>query len=193
MKGRAIKYSREELKWISDNRTLVISDLHKQFCKKFGRDDVSARLLHALKQRKGWKTGRTGQFKKGNIPSPLAGPKGPNKTSFKPGNKPQTWRPCGSVRVSKDGYLEVKVQEPRHWEQMHTIIWSAVNGPVPDGCCVSFKDGDKTNVKISNLELITRNANLQINRIGCVPDELRDTARSIGKLKAKTIELEARQ
>lgn len=192
MKGCAIKYSDEELKWVSDNRTLVISELHKQFCEKFGRDDVSADTLKALKTRNGWKTGRTGCFEKGNIPHPDARCKGPNKTSFKAGNQPKNWKPCGSSRINKDGYIEVKVQEPKTWKLLHLVIWEAVNGELPKGHCVIFKDGDKTNVRLSNLELISRNANLQINRFGDVPEELRETVRAVGKLKAKTIELEAR-
>jgi hypothetical protein len=191
MKGHPIKYSAEELAWLSENRTLSISDCHGQFSARFNRRDVTASNLHSLRKRKGWKTGRTGCFEKGHIPHPNSYPKGPNKASFKKGNKPHNWRPLGSRRVSKDGYIEIKTAEPSTWQQLHIINWVTQYGPIPEGHCVVFKDGNKLNVEPSNLELITRNANLQINRLRCTsqPQELRPTVRIMGKLIAKTIDV----
>ncbi len=193
MNPRSIPYSERELNWVSENRTLPISELHNGFCKQFNRNDVSPKNLNALRKRNGWKTGRTGRFEKGNIPLPNARPKGPSHTSFKKGNKPHNWKPIGSSRISKDGYVEVKISEPKTWAQLHVIIWQAANGPIPDGHCVVFKDMDKANVCLNNLELITRNENLQINRLRCSsrPQEIRPVARTIGKLIAKTNEINA--
>lgn len=55
---RAIPYSAVELVWLEANRMMVISDYHRAFVAAFGRDDVSAGHLHALRKRKGWKVGR---------------------------------------------------------------------------------------------------------------------------------------
>ena len=193
MKGKQIIYSKEELDWISNNRTLMRPDLHRLFCEEFSRVDVSAINIHSLRTRNGWKTGRTGQFKKGNIPHPNARPKGANRTSFKKGNKPHGWKPLGSSRFSKDGYIEIKISEPRTWALLHIMIWIAANGKIPEGHCVVFKNGDKTIVEINNLELITRNENLQINRLQCSsrPLEVRPVVRAVGKLVAKTNEMGA--
>ena len=39
------------------------------------------------------------------------------RTRFKAGHRPKNWRPVGSERVSKDGYIEVKMREGiRGWE-----------------------------------------------------------------------------
>jgi hypothetical protein len=187
MKGAAIVYSEIELSWLSDNRTLPITEYHAKFCQAFNRDDVSKVNLHSLRKRKGWKTGRTGRFEKGNIPHPDARPKGPNKTSFKKGSKPHNWKVVGSTRVSVDGYVEVKIQEPKTWVQLHTIIWSAEHGDIPESHCVVFIDGDKSNIRLENLELITRSEHLQINKlIGkySLPDA-RECLRTLGKLTAK--------
>ncbi len=191
MNPRAIPYSQHELNWVSKNRTLPIQELHSDFCKLFNRNDVSATHLSALRKRNGWKTGRTGRFVKGNIPLPNARPGGPNNTSFKKGNRPHNWKPIGSSRISKDGYVEVKISEPKTWAQLHVIIWQATNGTIPDGHCVVFKDMDKTNICLDNLELITRNENLQINRLRCSsrPQEIKPVVRTIGKLIAKTSEM----
>lgn len=189
MKGDAIKYTEQEREWVSENRTLAISELHIGFCKTFNRIDVSAVNLNALRKRNGWKTGRSGRFEKGNIPHPNARPKGANKTSFKAGHKPHNWKPVGSTRTSKDGYLEIKTHEPRTWEQVHVLLWTKLNGVIPGGHCVVFKDGDKANISPENLELITRNENLQINRLQCSskPPEVRPVVRTIGKLTAAII------
>jgi hypothetical protein len=190
MKGAPIPYSPEELQWVSDNRTLVISECHAKFCYRFNRTDVSAVNLHSLRKRNGWRTGRTGCFEKGNIPHPDARPKGPNSTSFKKGQRPLNWKPVGSQRVSVDGYLEIKTAEPRTWRQVHVVNWEALSGPVPDDMCVVFIDGNKLNTGLANLELITRNELLQINRLRCssLPDQVRPVVRTMGKLIARTHE-----
>lgn len=197
MKGRAINYNDLELEFISNNRTLVIGDLHAAFCKKFHRSDVTVKLLFALKKRKGWKTGRTGRFEKGNVPPPTAGSKGPNKTSFRPGNKPENCQPIGTERLSKDGYIEIKTnngQGRQNWIKKHTAIWESVNGATPSNKYVSFIDSNKRNFALENLEILSRNEGLQINRLGCseLPPVLRIAARATGKLMARTKAAERR-
>lgn len=190
MRGKKIPYTENELLWVESNCTLPISDLHQQFCLQFCREDVSPNNLAALRKRNGWLTGRTGQFKKGNIPHPNARPKGPNTTSFEKGSVPHNYKPIGSTRLSKDGYVEVKIADPGKWVFMHNHVWTNFNGDIPKGFCVSFIDGDRSNATIENLELISRNENLQINRIskGCSHDEIRPSFRILGKLRAKIIE-----
>jgi len=187
MKGQPIPYSSEELQWLSENRTLIIGDYHSRFAKKFGRKDVSATNLHALRKRKGWKTGRTGCYEKGNIPHPNAGLSGPNKTSFKKGHKPHNWKPVGSRRINVEGYIEVKTVEPAKWEQLHVLNWVRENGPVPEGYCVTFIDGDKLNCEPGNLELLSRGELAVINKMGGkgIPPELRVTAKLVAKVHSK--------
>lgn len=63
MKGHGIPYSEAEMAWLEANRTMIISDYHRAFVAAFDRADVSARHLHALRKRKGWKVGRApGRF-----------------------------------------------------------------------------------------------------------------------------------
>ncbi|WP_281645523.1 HNH endonuclease signature motif containing protein [Parendozoicomonas sp. Alg238-R29] len=187
-KGRAISYSQAELDFIKANCQLPTTEQFQMFQERFNRPDVSFENLNSLRKRNGWLSGRTGQFEKGNIPSPNARPKGPNKTSFKKGSKPANWKPVGSERISKDGYIEIKVAEGMHqWRLKHLVEWEKDNGPLPDGFCLIFRDRNKTNTDPSNLELISRNANLQINRLRCssMPEEVQPTVRLIGKLNAQ--------
>ena len=70
-------------------------------------------------------------------------------------------------------------------------MWSEENGDVPEGYCIVFKDGDKLNVGLDNLDLISRNELLQINRLRCSsqPPEVQPVIRVMGKVIAKTNEM----
>ena len=188
MKKRPIAYSTNELDWVKTHCSLSAPELHSQFCKTFNRDDVSKDNIVSLRKRNGWKTGRTGKFEKGHIPSPNAYPKGPNKGSFKKGSRPHNQLKVGAKVVRDDGYTQIKIAEPNHWRLYHLYLWEQKNGAIPEGQVVSFIDGDKENVELKNLELISRQENLQINRIPIVSDkpEIRESIRLIGKIVAKT-------
>ncbi|APE43633.1 HNH endonuclease [Sulfitobacter alexandrii] len=168
MKGRRITYSEAELVFIEALHQLPRRDLHAAFVKWSGRSDVSQANLTALCKRKGWLTGRTGQFVPGQVP-PNKGrkmPFNPNsaKTQFKKGARPHTFRGAGHERIdAKDGYVIMIVDEPNPWTgaatrpvQKHRWLWEKVNGPVPEGMCLKCLDGDKTNTDPSNWEAIPR-------------------------------------
>lgn len=172
MKGRGIPYSRREMAWLEANRLMVISDYHRAFCAKFGREDVSLVHLHSLRKRKGWKTGRTGCFAKGDVPhnkgkhcAPRRGGNHPNarRTQFKKGNLPHNTNYLGHERLSKDGYIEISVDErnphtgfERHYVLKHKWLWEQINGRVPDGHALKCLDGNRTNCDPSNWEMIPR-------------------------------------
>ncbi|MEN2464948.1 HNH endonuclease signature motif containing protein [Ornithinibacillus sp. JPR2-1] len=93
---------------------------------------------------------------------------GGNKTSFKKGQKPANYKPVGSERVDNDGYLLVKVQEDgpwnKRWRHKHKILWEEVNGPVPRGYKLIFADGNKENITLENLILVSNRQLLTMNR-----------------------------
>lgn len=172
MKGLWIIYSEAEMAWLETHRLLPISDYHRQFCAAFGRD-VEAANLHALRKRKGWKTGRTGFFEKGQDPAnkghkcaPGAGGRHPNavRTQFQPGARRgvavKLYKPVGTERLCKDGYLERKIHDgmplQSRWRAVHLIRWEEINGPVPKGHCLKALDGDKANTAPDNWTLIPR-------------------------------------
>jgi hypothetical protein len=82
------------------------------------------------------------------------------ETRFKPKNIPHTWMPLGSERHSKNGYRQRKMTDtgypPRDWVPVHHIIWRDAGNEIPKGHALVFRDGDKTNIVLENLELITR-------------------------------------
>jgi hypothetical protein len=173
MKGARIIYSADEMAWLEANRTLAISDYHRCFVARFGRSDISAANLHALRKRRGWKTGRTGRFENGADPfnkgktcPPGTGGRHPNaqKTQFRKGQRSgvakHVYQPIGAERISKDGYRERKVNDglpmQARWQSVQRIEWEKINGPVPAGMCLKCRDGNKQNTDPSNWEAIPR-------------------------------------
>lgn len=171
-RGRLRTYTEAEMKWLEENRLLPISEYHERFNETFGRE-VSAKALHQLRKRYGWKTGRTGQFEKGRVPenkgkpcAPGTGGRHPNaqRTQFKKGQLPHNAQGAGHERIdSKDGYVVMIVDEVNPWTgaatrpvHKHRYLWEQKHGPIPDGHVLKCLDGDKTNCDPSNWELIPR-------------------------------------
>ena len=103
----------------------------------------------------------TGHFKTGHIPD-NKGKKMPKevyekckKTMFKKGNTPQNHRSVGSERFTKDGYTEIKTAEPNIWQLKQVFLWEQYNGSAPKGHKIIFLDGNKENIVIENLALIS--------------------------------------
>lgn len=76
-------------------------------------------------------------------------------------------QPIGAERVTKDGILQRKVTTAgrggQRWKSVHQLIWSAAHGPIQRGHIVVFKDGDKRNFAIGNLECISFAENMRRN------------------------------
>jgi hypothetical protein len=98
------------------------------------------------------------------------------ETQFKSGHRPQTWKPIGTTRVTREGYLERKVTDtgstPVDWVQVHRLHWERWRGPIPPGHVVVFADGDPTHIAIANLECISRRELLSRNTVHRLPKEL---------------------
>lgn len=147
--------------------------LHKTLA--FLRSDAPGRLTKLSAG------GRAHRYPKGHQPW-NAGLKGwqaggrAKLTQFKKGNKPGNWRPVGSYRITKDGIRQRKVTDtgypPRDWKAVHAILWERHMGPIPRGHIVRFKDGDRTNIRLSNLELVSRADNMRRNTYHRYPKEI---------------------
>lgn len=93
------------------------------------------------------------------------------ETRFKPGNRPHTWRPIGSFRISKDGYLQRKETDtgypPRDWVSVHRSVWETAHGPIPPKHLVIFRPGMRTNrleeITLDRLECISMAEHAQRN------------------------------
>lgn len=179
-KGKHIAYSAQEMAWLEDNRLLPIADYHAGFLAAFGRADVRLINLHSLRKRKGWHTGRTGQFVPGQEPmnkgkrcEPGKGGRHPNaqRTQFKGGVRQgvavKLYQPIGTEKVRGDGYLYRKINDDlplqRRWRGVHLIRWEEIHGPLPAGHCLKCVDGDKLNTDPSNWIMISRGLLSRLN------------------------------
>lgn len=109
------------------------------------------------------------------------------RTRFKKGHVPKNHKPVGYERINKDGYIEVKTAEPNVFVSKHRLLWIEHNGEIPSGYNIQFRDGNKLNVSIDNLVLVSKSDNMLSNTIHRYPSELKTAIRTIGKLK-RTIE-----
>ena len=79
-----------------------------------------------------------------------------SRTMFKKGQQPVNHREVGSERVNVYGYIEIKVAEPNRWKLKHRVIWEQVNGAIPRGHNVQFKNHNPLDTRIENLYLISK-------------------------------------
>lgn len=202
MKGRTIHYSDEELAWIKARKEWPRQKLHSEFCVRFGRTDVAFHNLKSLCGRNGWLTGRTGQY----VPGQVSVNKGKTmpynansaKTWFKKGRAPHNTKFLGHERISKDGYVEVSVQETnphtgfgRRYVLKHRHLWEQVNGPIPSCMCLKCLGSDRTNTDPTNWEMIPRAMLPRLNgrhslSYDDAADEVKPTVMAIAKLEHLT-------
>jgi hypothetical protein len=129
--------------------------------------------------RKGeWREGTVAtRFQKGQTPAnkglrrPGYAPGRMRETQFKEGCRTgvaaENWCPIGTIRADSEGYLRIKVREgvkgeaygfgnTRIWPLQQRHVWEQEKGPIPPGHVICFKDEDKVNMAIENLECIPR-------------------------------------
>jgi hypothetical protein len=89
------------------------------------------------------------------------------ETRFKVGQNPHNTVEIGYVRITKDGYLEMKVRhdegENRNFVLLQRLIYEQHHGVIPEGFIVEFIDRNPMNVAIDNLRLCSRVDNLMRN------------------------------
>lgn len=125
------------------------------------------------------RVGAASRFKKGNVSfnkgkkqSEYMTAEAIDKTAatrFKTGQKPHNTVEVGFERITKDGYIEVKIGDFQNsadnFKLKHRLVWEENNGPVPEGFQVRFIDGNRRNFELSNLKLMSFEESLQSNTV----------------------------
>jgi hypothetical protein len=93
------------------------------------------------------------------------------ETQFKAGRLPHNTKPIG-YRSTRDGYLVEKTD--KGFEFVHKLLWKQHHGEIPPGMFVVFKDRNKQNICIENLEVIDRVEHIRRNHIQNLPQELKE-------------------
>ena len=148
------------------------------------------------------------QFKPGHVPA-NKGQRRPGwsagrmrETQFKKGERTgiaaRNWKPIGTISPDSYGYLRIKVREAVHgaeptgygnvrvWPLLQRQIWQQHNGPIPPGHVIVFKNGDRADCAIENLDCVPRSELAHRNQMwGRYPQELAAAIQMNGCLKRK--------
>ena len=108
------------------------------------------------------------------------------------------WKPIGTILPDTEGYLRIKVRdavpgkEPtgfgnsKVWALYNRYLWEQHHGTIPPRHVVVFKDGNRANCVIENLDLVSRAEMARRNRTwGRLPAELAQAIQLNGALKRK--------
>ena len=157
----------------------------------------------ACRLRRGDTVGARYRFPKGHVPAnkglrrPGWGPGRMKATQFKPGVRmgvaAKNWCPVGTVRTDTEGYQRIKVREARPgeaygfgnvrvWPLLNRHLWEKAHGPIPPGHSVVFKDGNRSNCTLANLECITRRDLMARNTVHNLPKPLARAVQLLGAL-----------
>lgn len=195
------RYSEEQKKFIIDNYYGKYSkELADIFNKRFNTN-ITAKEIKNYRENHKLNSGLTGRFEKGHVTHN----KGKKQTEymskeaiektkatrFKKGNIPQNHRDIGEERISKDGYIYIKVRDGclnDNWELKHRYIYKQHYGEIPNGYNVMFADKNKRNFDIDNLILVSKSEDLIMNnnKLLFSNKELTKTGHLIAKVIDKT-------
>lgn len=187
------QYTNEQLGFLKDNHHISRNALCEAF-NAFFRTSLSHSAIKATCLRNGFKTGRTGQLTKGHETwnKGKSGYMGANATSFKKGQRIHNQKPVGWMRITKDGYIEMKVSEPKEFRYLHHIVYESEFGAIPKNHVVIFRDNDSTHVHPDNLALLSRGELAILNHEFNMKDSdiaIKPTVLALAKLKSKISEV----
>lgn len=146
-------------------------EIREAFREKFGITLTRSQIKN-FKASHGIQSGTTGgRFEKGHESHNKGKKVSPEvyekcaPTMFKKGNVPANHKPVGSIREDVDGYLKIKIAEPRKWIHLHRHVWEQHTGrKIGRDECVIFLDHNIKNVDASNLMLVKKSELSQLNR-----------------------------
>ncbi|MFA6165411.1 MAG: HNH endonuclease signature motif containing protein [Gemmatimonadaceae bacterium] len=111
------------------------------------------------------------------------------ETQFKKGNASR-WMPVGSTRLV-NGYVYRKISDirnvtwTRNWKPEHVLLWETEHGPLPAGHALAFRNKDRRDIRLENLECITRGELMKRNTVHNLPAPLPATIQLLGALKRR--------
>ncbi len=152
----------------------------------------------ACRLRRGDNVGAPFRFTKGHAPAN----KGTRRPGWAPGRMKETqfrkgalagaaqakWVPIGTEVVDDEGYLKRKVTDRRdvpsrfNWTFVHRLVWEQAHGAVPPGFALVFRNGDRADIRLDNLELITRRDLMRRNSVHNLPKPLKQAVQLLGAL-----------
>ena len=157
MRGLPIQYSQAEMRWLETNHRMAISKYYRAFCAEFGRADVTARHLHWLRKRRGWKVGR------GKIGTEYV------KDGY-------------TLRKIHNG-----PPMHSRWRAVHVLNWEERHGPIAEGMVLKCRDDrantDPSNWELVPRGVLLRLNGRSGRNYDAAPAELKPTIMAVTKLE----------
>lgn len=139
------------------------------------------------------------RYPKGNVPvnkglrRPGYSPGRMRETQFKKGQLAGAahakWRPIGTEVVDDGGYRKRKIADDRsgasrfNWKSVHVLLWEEAHGPLPPNHILAFRNGNKHDIRLDNLECITRAEGMARNTIHNMPLPLKQASLLLGSVR----------
>lgn len=162
IKSYTRKYTGKQLEYLRNmSQKYSRREITKKFNKKYN-DSRTEASIKSIMHEKGMSLADDGRFKKGH--------------------KPHNWVPIGSERITKDDYIQIKIQEgkfQKNWRGKHLLVWEEINGPLPKGHAIIFGDGNKRNFDINNLICVSRKQLLKLNQHDLIKSDVNLTKTGI--------------
>lgn len=160
-------FTAEQEEWIRENvKGKSNTELAAMVNERYGMN-ITAKQISSWKKNHHITSGLTGHFytRENPVKDPhfMRGRPSSSKAKYKKGHRPHNAVPVGTECKRDTSYWWVKVAEPNKWRQKHILLWEAANGPMPDGYCLRFLDGNKDHVSLDNLQLVSKRVNSVIN------------------------------
>lgn len=114
-------------------------------------------------------------------------------TQFKPGHQPANTKPVGYEcyrRMGKTGYVYIKVSDDAKMVLKHRWVWEQANGPIPKGYNIMFRDGNRLNCSLDNLELVSRQEAARRQVLAETPEQRRNRVERCMVSRNKTIRMD---
>lgn len=164
-------YSKEKIDFLRNNvKGISLKELTKKFNQNFNCS-ISEEIIARMKRKLNLTSGVNTRFKKGQT-SWNKGRKMSaeqyekcKKTMFKKGNLSNA-RPIGDERIDIDGYTYIKVKQPNKWVLKHRYLYEQKYGEIPKGYNLIFADGNRQNLNLDNLILVSNAQLFIINQKG---------------------------
>ena len=183
------KFTLEQIAWLTANRyELNNKEVVKQFNQHFNLNLVQDQVTQAC-IRRGIKN-KSGGFEKGHVAwnKGLKGVNGFSSTKFKKGQISVNLLPVGTERLTKEGYIDIKLADPNVWAPKHRHIWEQAYGKLNSSQIIVFLSDDRQDFSLSNLALINRSEMAVLNRhekFGQQPSEIREALINVVRLEQK--------
>jgi hypothetical protein len=191
-------YTPEEIRFIT--KTIAgrsyaeMTDLFNQHFGLRGKKKLKPGQMKGFLKNHKLRNSRDCRFRPGHIPANLGRkgycPPGSEKGWFRPGHRPWTYKPVGTERINSDGYVDVRIHNPsgkpwKNWKAKHRIIWEKAYGKIPRGRVIIFADGDKLNLALDNLIMVSRSELAVMNNCGLISKDgdLTRIGKSIADIK----------